>query len=96
MKRTGKPLSELKKQITLFPQTLLNLKVKERKPLETLPEYQKALKASEEELAGKGRIFVRYSGTEAKVRVLVESESEEHNLKLAHRIQDALAKDLGI
>ncbi len=95
MKRTGKPLSELKKQIKLLPQTLIGLKVKERKPLESLPEYQKALAASEAELGGKGRIFVRYSGTEAKLRVLVESESEEHNLKIANRIQEALTRDFG-
>jgi phosphoglucosamine mutase len=95
MKRSGKPLSELKKQITLFPQTLLNLKVKERKPLEDLPKYQKALKDSESELNGKGRIFVRYSGTEAKLRILVESESDDHNVKLANRMQTALIEDLG-
>ena len=94
MKRTGKPLSELTKQIVLFPQTLLNLKVKERKPLEDLPNYLKALSASETELGGKGRIFVRYSGTEAKLRVLVEGENESQNLKIAERIQDALLKDL--
>jgi phosphoglucosamine mutase len=95
MKRSGRSLSDLKKQITLFPQTLVNLKVKERKALETLPQYQKALKDCETELKGKGRIFVRYSGTEAKLRVLVESESEDHNLKLANRIQTALVEDLG-
>ena len=95
MKRSGKSLSELKKQITLFPQTLLNLKVKERKALDTLPQYQKALKDCEAELNGKGRIFVRYSGTEAKLRVLVESESDDHNTKLANRIQTALIEDLG-
>ncbi len=95
MQRTGKPLSELKKQILLLPQTLLNLKVKERKPLETLPTYQKALKAAEIELNGKGRVFVRYSGTEAKVRILVESESKEHNLKIADNLKEALVRDLG-
>ena len=95
MQRTGKPLSELKKQILLLPQTLLNLKVKERKPLEDLPLYQKALHAAEKELNGKGRVFVRYSGTEAKLRILVESESDQHNLKVAHSLQDALLMDFG-
>jgi phosphoglucosamine mutase len=95
MRRSGKSLSELKKQITLFPQTLLNLKVKERKPLEGLVQYQKALKDCESQLNGKGRIFVRYSGTEAKLRVLVEGESDVQNLMLANRIQTALVEDLG-
>jgi phosphoglucosamine mutase len=95
MQRTGKPLSELKKQILLFPQTLINLKVKERKDLETLPNYQKALAECEAMLKGKGRVFVRYSGTEAKVRVLVESESEEQNLRIANQLKTALIEDLG-
>ena len=95
MKRTGKPLSELKKQILLFPQTLLNLKVKERKPLESLPGYQKTLKSAESSLNGKGRIFVRYSGTEAKLRVLVESESETKNQTIANQLKEALIEDLG-
>lgn len=94
MKRTGQPLSELKKQILLFPQTLLNLKVGQRKPLEDLPHYQKALKSAEKELNGKGRIFVRYSGTEAKLRILVESESDTHNLKLASDMKEAILKDM--
>jgi phosphoglucosamine mutase len=95
MKRTGKPLSELKKQIMLFPQTLLNLKVKERKPLETLPSYQSALRSAESGLQGKGRVFVRYSGTEPKLRILVESESEVKNQSIAHQLMDALVEDLG-
>lgn len=95
MKRTGKPLSELKKQIQLYPQTLINLKVKERKPLEALPGYQKELALAERELSGKGRIFVRYSGTEAKLRILVESESDSRNSEIAARLQSALVEDLG-
>ncbi len=95
MKRTGKPLSELKKQILLLPQTLVNLKVKERKPLEDLPAYQSALKHAEASLGGKGRIFVRYSGTEPKIRVLVESESEVQNQRIADDLKTSLMKDLG-
>jgi phosphoglucosamine mutase len=95
MKRTGKPLSELKKQIHLFPQTLINLKVRERKSLESLPAYQRELALAEQALSGKGRIFVRYSGTEAKLRILVESESDVRNSEIAARLQNALMEDLG-
>jgi phosphoglucosamine mutase len=95
MKRTGKPLSELKKQILLFPQTLLNLKVKERKPLEELPAYQNALRSAESGLMGKGRVFVRYSGTEPKLRILVESESDVKNQAIANQLKDSLLEDLG-
>ncbi len=94
MKRTGKPLSELKKIIELFPQTLVNVKVKERKPLADLPTYLKAVAAGEKELAGKGRIFVRYSGTEPKLRILVEGENADQNQKIANRIQEAIHHDI--
>ncbi len=95
MKRSGRPLSELKKQILLLPQTLLNLKVRERKPLEALSSYQRALRDSEQSLNGKGRVFVRYSGTEPKLRILVESESEVKNETIANRLKEALIEDLG-
>ena len=94
MKRTGKPLSELKKIIELFPQTLVNVKVKERKPLADLPTYLNAVAAGEKELAGKGRIFVRYSGTEPKLRILVEGENADQNQKIANRIQEAIHHDI--
>jgi phosphoglucosamine mutase len=50
---------------------------------------------AERELSGKGRIFVRYSGTEAKLRILVESESDSRNSEIAARLQSALVEDLG-
>ncbi len=95
MKRTGKPLSELKKQILLLPQTLLNLKVKEKKPLEDLPRYLKAHEHAEEVLNGRGRVFVRYSGTEPKLRILIEGEQEDQNKNLAASIEEAIRLDLG-
>lgn len=94
MQKTGHSLSELKRGILLFPQTLVNLKVRERKDLEGLPAYQKALKACEAGLK-KGRIFVRYSGTEAKLRILVESESATLNETIASKLKEALIEDLG-
>jgi len=94
MRRTEKPLSELKNLIELYPQTLLNLKVKEKKPLSDLPSYLKAVQSAEKELDGKGRIFVRYSGTEPKLRILVESESETKNNKIAQSIQEAILHDI--
>lgn len=95
MKRTEKPLSELKSLIELYPQTLLNLKVKEKKELSSLPGYMKALAAAEKELAGKGRIFVRYSGTEPKLRILVESESEQTNQRIANNISESISEAIG-
>ena len=94
MQSTGKPLSELKQAVRLFPQTLLNLKVRERKDLEELDSYQKTLKKCRDGLK-KGRIFVRYSGTEPKLRILVESESSLTNERIANQLKESLIEDLG-
>ena len=94
MKQTGLPLSELKKQILLLPQTLLNLQVKERRPLEAMPSYQKAFASASEELKARGRIFVRYSGTEPKLRILIEGENDTQNKRLADTLKEAILADL--
>ncbi len=94
MRRTDKPLSELKNLIELFPQTLLNLKVKTRKDLNLLPTYLKAVESAEKELAGKGRVFVRYSGTEPKLRILVEGVHQETNERIAKNIEEAIIHDI--
>ena len=78
--------------IELYPQTLLNLKVKEKRDLNTMPAYVKALAAAEKELAGKGRIFVRYSGTEPKLRILVESEVELTNERIAYHLSETITE----
>ncbi len=96
MQRTGQPLSELKKQIKLLPQTLINLKVKERKPLDTLPQFQKAVQDAESKLKGRGRVFNRYSGTEPKVRILVEGENADQVKQLAEQMAVALSADLSL
>ncbi|HUR59876.1 MAG TPA: phosphoglucosamine mutase [Opitutaceae bacterium] len=72
MLATGQPLSELRRVLKKFPQETAALKVRERKPLETLPRLQAAIKAVEKALGAHGRVLVRYSGTEAKLRLLVE------------------------
>ena len=94
MRRTDKPLSELKNLIELFPQTLLNLKVKSRKDLNLLPTYLKAVESAEKELAGKGRVFVRYSGTEPKLRILVEGVNGDTNERIAKNIEEAIIHDI--
>ncbi|MFQ3670784.1 MAG: phosphoglucosamine mutase [Verrucomicrobiia bacterium] len=70
--RTGKPLKELRKVMVKFPQLLVGLKVKRKPPLGELPEVVRAVQEVEKQLGPKGRAFLRYSGTEPKVRLLVE------------------------
>jgi phosphoglucosamine mutase len=76
MRQSGKPLSELVRDVALYPQVLVNLKVKHKTPLDELPEFQAAVGEVEAALAGQGRVVVRYSGTEPKVRVMVEGPDQ--------------------
>jgi len=74
---------------------LLNVTVKEKIPLSELPQVQAATTAAERRLAGRGRVLVRYSGTESLARVMVEGESEDEIREMAAGIVDALEAKLG-
>ena len=76
MLATGKPLSELRRGLVKFPQLSVALKVRQKKPLESLPTLPAAIKAVEAELGTQGRVLVRYSGTESKLRLLVEGPTD--------------------
>lgn len=76
MKQTRKPLSDLADVMTLVPQILVNVKVKHKPDLVTVPDVQRAIQASEAKLNGQGRILVRYSGTEALLRIMVEGPQD--------------------
>jgi len=74
---TGRPLSELRTVLKKFPQGSLNLRVREKRELAKLPHLPLAIETLEKELGQQGRVLVRYSGTEAKLRLLVEGPTEE-------------------
>ena len=96
MARTGKPLADLVSDLKVFPQTIQNVRVHEKVPFAKVPEIQKAIDAAERELNGNGRVVVRYSGTEALARVMVEAESEEKMKTLARGIAGAIKQALGV
>jgi phosphoglucosamine mutase len=75
-KRTNKPLSELAKAMSAVPQVLLNVKVKQKPVLESMPDIDRAIRESERRLNGSGRVVVRYSGTEPLLRIMVEGEKD--------------------
>jgi phosphoglucosamine mutase len=79
----------------VFPQTIQNVRVREKVPFQQVPEIQSAIVAAEQELDGNGRVVVRYSGTEALARVMVEAESEEKMKALATSIAGAIQGKLG-
>ena len=94
--RQGKPLAELLADLKVFPQTIRNVRVREKKPLEGIPEIAQEIRAAEAALDGSGRVIVRYSGTEPLARVMVEAESEEQMNKSAERLVGAIQRALGV
>jgi phosphoglucosamine mutase len=95
MAQTGKPLAELVSDLKVFPQMIQNVRVREKVPFARVPEIQKAIEDAERELNGNGRVVVRYSGTEALARVMIEAESEEKMKVLAQNIAGAIKSSLG-
>jgi phosphoglucosamine mutase len=95
MKQTGKPLSELSACMKTYPQTLVNVKVKERRDLMSIPEIAQRMAEVEKKLGGGGRLLVRYSGTEPKVRVMIEGEDERGIKTLAEDLAGIIKEMLG-
>jgi len=93
--RSGKPLADLVSNLKVFPQKIQNVRVKEKVPFVNVPAIQAAITAAEEELDGNGRVVVRYSGTEALARVMVEAESESKMQSACAAIAAEIQKALG-
>jgi len=81
MLQEEKPLSSLSSIMEKYPQVLKNIKVKEKIPFEDLPNFYNKLKKLEQTLAGKGRVFVRYSGTENLARIMIEAKVSNFDLE---------------
>lgn len=94
MQKTGQPLSRLKQVLEPFPQSLVNIRVKEKRPLDELTEVQSLITSIERDLGKQGRVMVRYSGTEAKARVLVEGPDPDKVNTWATEVADALGRAL--
>lgn len=94
--RSGKTLSALVADLKVFPQVIVNVKVREKRPLDTIPAVVAAILAAEQELADSGRVVIRYSGTEALARVMIEAESEPLMRHHADTIANAIRSELGI
>jgi phosphoglucosamine mutase len=93
--RTGKSIEELTADLKVFPQVIINVKVREKKPLEGIPAVAESIRAAEKELKDSGRVVIRYSGTEALARVMIEAESKEAMHRHAEAIAEAIRSKLG-
>lgn len=93
--RAGKTLAELTADLKVFPQTIVNVRVRERRPLDEIAPVAKAIRAAEMELAESGRVVIRYSGTEALARVMIEAESETAMRVHAQTIAEAIRAEIG-
>jgi phosphoglucosamine mutase len=93
--RTGKTIEELTADLKVFPQVIVNVKVREKKPLDSIPAIAASIRHAEEELKDTGRVVIRYSGTEALARVMIEAEDESIMRHHAEAIAAAIRAELG-
>lgn len=93
MRETGRSLSALRRVLAKFPQRTEALPVAEKRPLETLAHMSSAIRQIEAELGRQGRVLVRYSGTEAKLRLLVEGPTDARVAAALARLKEALSRD---
>ena len=94
--RSGKPLHELLSDLRVFPQVIVNVRVREKRPLDQIPAVVESILQAETDLHGNGRVVVRYSGTEALARVMIEAESEQQMREHAERIAQAIRVEIGV
>ena len=95
MRETGRDLTELRAGLTRYPQQVLNVRVREKPPLETIPGLPRAMAEARERLRGRGRVLVRYSGTEPVARVMVEADAEDLVQEVATTLADLIRRHLG-
>jgi len=95
MRESGRRLSELGAVMTVSPQTLINVPVAAKPPVAEVPELRAAIRAAEEQLAGDGRVLVRYSGTQALCRVMVEGPTADLTDRLCEDIAAVVRSRIG-
>ncbi|MFZ0484588.1 MAG: phosphoglucosamine mutase, partial [Desulfobacterales bacterium] len=95
MQAESKPLSELRKIMTVFPQILINVDVRHKPDIETVPEIKDAMISVERRLDNEGRVLIRYSGTEPLCRVMVEGPSIEKTRSYCQELADVVKKNIG-
>jgi len=95
IKESGRTLGQLASQMTRYPQVLVNVPVQSKPPFESIPEIKAEIERIEREMDGRGRLLVRYSGTENLARVMIEGESEKKINAQAHRLAEVIRHTIG-
>jgi phosphoglucosamine mutase len=95
MLKAGKSLSEMAKLMDVFPQKLINVDVKSKPDIQTVPQIVEAIKQVEAELKDEGRVLVRYSGTQNMCRVMVEGPTKEITEKYATQLAEVVKASIG-
>lgn len=92
---TGKPLSELARLMDIFPQKIINVQVRHKPDLNSIPSIVEIIRQVEDELKDNGRVLVRYSGTQNMCRVMVEGPNDELTERYCKEIADVIQKEIG-
>lgn len=95
LQKSGKPLSELASVMTALPQVLVNVRVRERRSLEELPEVQELVTDVESRLGDTGRVLIRYSGTEPLMRIMLEGQDQSEITRMANEIAELVKLKIG-
>ncbi len=95
MLQDEKPLSSYQSLITRYPQKLVSIRVKKKPPFEDLPNLKAALRSANDRVSGKGRVLLRYSGTESKARVMVECDDEQLCTELVQELSQVIQQEIG-
>jgi phosphoglucosamine mutase len=95
MNETGSDLDQLIQELHIYPQILVNVRVKQRKPLDEIASVQEQIQAAEASFGANGRVLVRFSGTEPLARVMVEGPDQARVEHFAHRIASQIQTELG-
>jgi phosphoglucosamine mutase len=94
MAETGRELADLAAELVTYPQTLVNVRVKDKTDVSTVPAVAAAMRRVEDALAGRGRLLIRYSGTEPLLRIMIEGEDQASVQAWAEEIADSVRKSL--
>jgi phosphoglucosamine mutase len=96
LSETGRELHELTEGFARYPQVLVNVRVREKRPFQEVEEIARAAREVEEELGAGGRLLLRYSGTEPLARVMIEGESQAEIERLAGGLAAVIGRSLGV